>query len=68
MSTDEVDKLKLNDNEVDKKNAWGKEKELVFTGGPWLIHHLQNISPQKVYTFWHCVINDEVPSNSSQIV
>ena len=29
---------------------------------------MQNISHQKVYTFWHCVVNDEVPSTSSQIV
>ena len=29
---------------------------------------LQNISHQKVYTFWHCIVNDEVPSTSSQMV
>ena len=69
MSNDEVDKLKLNNNEVDKKkNAWEIRKELVFRGGSWLMHHLQNISHQKVYTFWHCVVNNEVPSTSSQIV
>ena len=33
-----------------------------------MIHHLQNISHQKVYTFCHCAVNDEVPSTSSQIV
>ena len=70
MSNDEVDKLKLNNNEVDikKKNAWGKRKELVFRRGSWLIHHLQNISHQKVYTFRHCVVSDKVPSTFSQIV
>ena len=31
-------------------------------------HHFQNVFLQKVYTFWHCVINDEVPSTSSEIV
>ena len=29
---------------------------------------MQNISHQKVYTFWHCVVNDEVPSTSSQSI
>ena len=29
---------------------------------------MQNVSHQKVYIFWHGVINDEVPSTSSQIV
>ena len=33
-----------------------------------MIHHLQNIPHQKLYTFWNCVVNDEVPSTSSQIV
>ena len=61
MINDEVDKLKLTDNENDKK----KNAELVFS---WLIHHLQNISHQKLYTFWHCIVNDEAPSISSQIV
>ena len=50
------------------KKAWGKRKEQVFTRGSWLIHHLQNISHQKIYTFWYYVVNDEVPSTSSQIV
>ena len=69
MSNDEVDKLKLNNNEVHKKkNAWEVRKELVVRGGSWLMHHLQNVSHQKVYTFWHCVVNNEVPSTSSQIV
>ena len=69
MSIDEVDKLKLNNNEVvKKKSAWGKRKELIFSRENWLIHHLQNISHQKVYTFWWSTISDEVPSTSSQIV
>ena len=69
MSNDEVDKLKMNNNEVDKKkHAWGKRKELVSRRGSWLIHHLQNVSHKKVYTFWHCVVDDEVPSTSSQFV
>ena len=53
---------------IRKEKAWGKRKELVFRRGSWLIHHLQNISHLKVYIFWHCVFNDEVPSTSSQIV
>ena len=69
MSDDEVDKLNLNNNKVDKKtNAWEKRKELVFSKGSWLIQHLQNVSHQKVYTFWHCVVNNEVPSTSFEIV
>ena len=49
MSNDKVDKPKLNNNEIDKnkknkKNAWGKRKELVFRRGSWLMHYLQNIS------------------------
>ena len=68
MSNYEVDRLKMNNNEVNKrKNAWEKRKELVFRRGSCLIHHLQNISHQKVYTFWYCVVNDEVPSTSSQV-
>ena len=68
MSNCEVDRLKMNNNEVNKRrNAWEKRKELVFRRGSCLIHHLQNISHQKVYTFWYCVVNDEVPSTSSQI-
>ena len=59
MNNDEVDKLKLNNSKVDKKKkAWGNGKKLVFRRGSWLIHYLQNVSPQKVYTFWHCVVND----------
>ena len=33
-----------------------------------LILFLKNMSHQKRYTFWYCVVNDEVPSTSSQIV
>ena len=33
-----------------------------------MIHHLQNMSHQKIYTFWYYVVNDQVPSISSQIV
>ena len=48
MSNYEVDRLKMNNNEVNKrKNAWEKRKELVFRRGSCLIHHLQNISHQK---------------------
>ena len=66
MTNVEIDKLKLNNNEVDKKkNGWGKGIEIVFKRKSWLIHHLQNISHQKVYTFWHCVVNGEIPSTSS---
>ena len=31
------------------------------------MHHLQNISHQKIYTFWYCDVNDEAPLTSSQI-
>ena len=48
------------------KKAWRKKKEQLFRRGSWLIHHLQNISHQKICTFWYCVVNDEVPSTSSQ--
>ena len=32
------------------------------------MHHSQNMSYQKIYLFWYYVVNDEVTSNSSQIV
>ena len=68
MSNDEGDKLKLNSNEVDKKkNAWGKTKNYYSEEEvDW--YKICKIYHQKVYTFWHCVVNDEVPSASSQIV
>ena len=50
------------------KKAWGKRKKQVLRRESWLIHHLQNMSHQKIYTFWYYVVNDEVPSTSSQIV
>ena len=50
------------------KTVWGKRKEQVIRKGSWLIHHLQNISYKKVYSFWYYVVNDEVSSTSSQIV
>ena len=50
------------------KKAWGKIKKQVLRRESWLIHHLQNMSHQKIYTFWYYVVNDEVPSTSSQIV
>ena len=28
----------------------------------------QNISHQKIHTFWNCAVNDEAPSTSSHIV
>ena len=31
------------------------------------MHHSEDIPYQKIYTFWFCVVNDEVPSTSSQI-
>ena len=61
--------MKLNNDEVDKKKkTWGKRKELGFRRESWLIHYFQNISPQKIYTFWNCVVNEKVPSTSSQII
>ena len=50
------------------KKTLGKNKEQVFRRGSWLIHHLQNMSHQKIYTFWYYPVNDEVPATSSQIV
>ena len=50
------------------KKAWGKRKEQVFRRGSWLIHHLQNMSYQKIYTFWYDAVNDGVPSTSSEII
>ena len=49
------------------KKTWGKRKQHVFRRS-WLIHHLQNMSYQEIYTFWNYVVNDELPSTSSQIV
>ena len=49
------------------KKAWGKRKEQVRRGS-WLIHHLQSMSYQKIYTFWYYVVHDEVPSTSPQIL
>ena len=44
----------------------------------WLIHHLKviyllglflkNMSNQKIYSFWYCVVNGELPSSFPQIV
>ena len=31
------------------------------------MHHLQNIPHQEIYTFWYCVVNDEIPSTFSQV-
>ena len=31
------------------------------------MHHFQNISHQKIYTFWYCDVSDEAPLTSSQI-
>ena len=53
---------------VRKKKRLRKKKRTSIQKGRWLIHHLQNISHQKVYTFWYCFINDELPSTSSKIV
>ena len=49
------------------KKTWIKRKEQVFRRGSWLIHHMQKMFHQKICTFWYCVVNDEVPSISSQI-
>ena len=59
-------KLTSND-EIDKKKKLRKKK-LVFRRRSWLIPIYQNISHQKIYTFWHFVVNEEVPSTSSQVV
>ena len=32
-----------------------------------MIHHSENMSYQKIYTFRYYAVNDEVPSNFSQI-
>ena len=50
------------------KKTEGKRKEQVFRRGSWLIHHLQNMSYQKIYASWYYVVNDEVPSTSPQII
>ena len=50
------------------KKSWEKRKEQVFRRGSRLIPDLQNMSYQKIYTFWYYVVNDEVPSTSSKIV
>ena len=74
IGNDEVDehwwsnKLKLNNDKLIRKKAWEKRKEQVFGRGSWLIHRLQNMSHHKIYTFWHCVFREGVPSTSSQIV
>ena len=61
-------KLKLNNDKLISKKAWEKRKEQVLGRGSWLIQRLQNMSHHKIYTFWHCVFREEVPSTSSQIV
>ena len=33
-----------------------------------LIPFLKNMSHQKIYILWYCLVNDEVPSSFSQIV
>ena len=45
-------------------------KEHVFWRGSWLswlIQNFQNMSHQKIYTLWYCVVNDELPSTSTEI-
>ena len=48
-----------------RKNTCRKRKELVFSGDWYAICKKYLI--KKKYAFWHCVINDEVLSNFSQI-
>ena len=68
MSNDEVDKLSWIIMKLVRKKRLRIKKKLVFRRRSRLIDHLQNISHQKVYTFWHCVVNDEVQSTSSKTV
>ena len=63
------------------KNVWGKRKDKAFRreglidryftceiNSYMLIMFLKNMSHQKIYTSWYCVVNHEVPLISSQIV
>lgn len=56
-----------------------EKNEKIFRRWNWLMHHIKLIyintflhflkimTDQKIYTFWYCVVNDEVPLTSSQI-
>ena len=67
MSNDDIGKMKLNNNEVDKKkNVW--EKKTSIQKRKLIDTPLQNISHQKVYASWQLIVNDGVLSTSSQIV
>ena len=78
ISNGENDKLNLNNDEFDKKKKLrkGKGKAKAFRRGTWLLPFvkviqalfLKNLSHQKIYTFWHSLVNDEVTSTSSQTV
>ena len=70
-------KLKLSYGKKVSKKSWWKRKENVFRRGSWLIHHvkvlyifmfLKNMSLQKIYIFWYCVVDNEFSSTFSQIV
>ena len=79
MCNDEIVKLKLNNDEVDKpKNLRKKRKENAYSEmdvdwyNMWkeyiLILFLKNMSHQKICIFWFCIATDEVPSTFPQIV
>ena len=56
-----------------------EKNEKIFRRWNWLMYHIKLIyintfshflkimTDQKIYTFWYCVVNDEVPLTSSQI-
>ena len=56
-----------------------EKNEKIFRRWNWLVHHvkliyintflhfLKNMTDQKTYIFWYCVVNDEVPLTSPQI-
>ena len=46
----------------------GKEKNRCSEEEVDWYTNLQNMSYQKIYTFWYYVVNGEVPSASSQII
>ena len=66
---DEADKLKLNNDGMICKKSWRKRKKdiqrklidtLYESNINILILFLKNMSHQKIYTSWYCVVNDEI--------
>ena len=68
MSNDEVDKLKLHNDEVDRQKSLRENKRTGIQKRKLIDTPFVKLSYQKIYSFWYYVVNDEVSSTFSQIV